>query len=305
VRVVSVGEVLWDVFEQSEFLGGAPLNFSANLQRLGHSVLLLSAVGADRRGSLVIERMHALGLSTELLQTIPQAPTGTAAVRTDSSGSATFVIERPAAFDLATFDNNVAATVRSFRPDWIYFGTLAQTDPRNEESLFKLIQECDGAKRFYDMNLRTGHWNKELIERLSRAATVLKLNDAEAELLFRLTSGTGKFALEEFCRSWSAQYGVQTICVTLGAEGCAVLQSGVFHRFPGFRVHVADTVGAGDAFAAGFLHGLQAEWAIERTASFANALGAVVASRPGATPDWKTEDVKVTAAMSRMGQSTR
>jgi fructokinase len=155
------------------------------------------------------------------------------------------------------------------------------------------------------MNLRTGHWNKELIERLSRAATVLKLNDAEAELLFRLTSGTGKFALEEFCRSWSAQYGVQTICVTLGAEGCAVLQSGVFHRFPGFRVHVADTVGAGDAFAAGFLHGLQAEWAIERTASFANALGAVVASRPGATPDWKTEDVKVTAAMSRMGQSTR
>jgi len=54
---------------------------------------------------------------------------------------------------------------------------------------------------------------------------------------------------------------------------------------------VADTVGAGDAFAAGLLHGLQQGWTAERTADFANRLGAVVASRPGAIPAWTLQDV--------------
>ncbi len=59
---------------------------------------------------------------------------------------------------------------------------------------------------------------------------------------------------------------------------------GSLHVVQGFTVTVADTVGAGDAFAAGFLHGLDSGWPVERIACFANALGAIVASRPGATP---------------------
>jgi fructokinase len=49
-------------------------------------------------------------------------------------------------------------------------------------------------------------------------------------------------------------------------------------------------VGAGDAFSAAFLHGHQIGWPIERTATFANALGAIVASRAGATPIWTTDE---------------
>lgn len=297
MRIVSVGEVLWDVFDDSEFLGGAPLNFCANLQRLGHSVRLFSAVGCDVRGERALDQMNALGLATEFVQKVADRPTGTAEVTTDSSGSATFVIDRPAAFDRIRFDGDVAAGISSFQPDWIYFGTLAQTDPEAENTLFRLLKECEGARCFYDLNLRTGHWNLALLERLSRAATVLKLNDAEAELLFRSCFDAEKFSMDDFCRSWRSRYGVETICITLGREGCAVFTDGVLHRFPGFPIEVADTVGAGDAFAAGFLHGLDQGWALERIASFANALGAVVASRPGATPPWTLEDVESTASV--------
>jgi fructokinase len=295
VRIVSVGEVLWDVFDDSEFLGGAPLNFSANLHRLGHSVMLFTAVGNDRRGETAREQMRALGLTTELVQTAIGRPTGIAQVKTDASGSATFVIERPAAFDSTHYGEGVASRLRAFRPEWIYFGTLAQTDSGSEESLLRLLRECEGAGRFYDLNLRTGHWNFPLLERLSRAATVLKLNDVEAELLFCLCFDATTFSLEEFCRNWSSRYGVQTICITLGREGCAVFTEGTLHRFPGFPIEVADTVGAGDAFAAGFLHGLHKAWPMARIACFANALGAVVAARPGATPHWTLEDVELTA----------
>jgi fructokinase len=56
--------------------------------------------------------------------------------------------------------------------------------------------------------------------------------------------------------------------------------------FPGYKVQVVDTVGAGDAFAAGYLHALAQPWPMETKAAFANALGALVASRAGATPQW-------------------
>ena len=61
-------------------------------------------------------------------------------------------------------------------------------------------------------------------------------------------------------------------------------------HFEGYAVKVADTVGAGDAFSAAFLHGIQNAWPIEQVAKFANAVGAIVASREGATPEWSSEE---------------
>ena len=290
MQIVSIGEVLWDVFDQNEFLGGAPLNFAANAQRLGNSVTLLTAVGADARGQKALEKMRALGLTTNMVQTVVDHATGAALITTDANGNASFVIDRPAAFDCVKVDARLLSQLESIRPDWIYYGTLALTDTHTELILHQLLERLPQAKRFYDMNLRTGHWNLPLVQRLSGLATVLKLNDAEAEHLLALTFGAKDFSLEEFCRYWSSTYGIETICVTLGSKGCAVFTAGVLLTFTGFQVSVADTVGAGDAFAAAFLHGLNLAWPMDSIATFANALGALVASRTGATPAWTMEE---------------
>ena len=58
----------------------------------------------------------------------------------------------------------------------------------------------------------------------------------------------------------------------------------------GHSVEVADTVGAGDAFAATFLHGRSRLWAIEGIGAFANRVGAIVASRAGAIPEWSVAE---------------
>jgi fructokinase len=282
--------VLWDVFGEAELLGGAPLNFSVAAQRLANSVALLTAVGQDMRGLRALQKMTALGLSTELVQVSPEHATGTAIVRTDQEGNHSYLIERPAAFDSVHISEVLLRKLVAFQPDWIYFGTLAQTERTRELMLQGIIDSSPGCKCFYDLNLRTGHWNLPLVQRLSRHARVLKLNEAEADCLWQKTQGGEEFDLAEFCRRWCTRYGVETICITRGSEGCAVFSEGNFSTFEGFAVEVVDTVGAGDAFAAAFLHGLNAGWPTDRTASFANALGAVVASRAGATPAWTAED---------------
>ena len=65
VRVISIGEVLWDVFGEEEHLGGAPFNFAAHLKRLGHEVAFVSGVGEDQRGDRIPSRMSEMALSTE------------------------------------------------------------------------------------------------------------------------------------------------------------------------------------------------------------------------------------------------
>jgi fructokinase len=290
LQILTIGEILWDVFDHAEYLGGAPLNFSAAVQRLGNSVALVTGLGDDERGKSALRSMTALGLSTDFVQVLHGRETGTARVTTDNSGNATFFIQRPAAFDEFQLDEAQLSAIAALQPGWIYFGTLAQTHPPTLALLDKILQRLPGAKCFYDMNLREGHWNLPLVQRLSGQASTLKLNETEAETLFGLTRPTETFSLESFSRYWSSTYGIGTICITLGSQGCAIFSENTLQLFSGVTVEVADTVGAGDAFAAAFLHGCIQGWPIARQASFANALGALVASRAGATPQWSVEE---------------
>ena len=292
MHIVTIGEILWDVFDDAEYLGGAPLNFSAAAQRLGNPVALMTGLGDDVRGRKALQSMKELGLSTEFVQVLRGKDTGTARVTTDSSGNASFFIQRPAAFDQFQLEESQFAAIAALQPGWVYFGTLAQTHAPTLATLDALLQRLPGVKRFYDMNLREGHWNLPLVQRLSRQASVLKLNDSEAETLFALTRPAETFSLEHFARYWSSTYNIETICITLGSKGCAVFSEDALHLFEGFSVKVVDTVGAGDAFAAAFLHGRIQGWPLAQQAAFANALGALVASRAGATPAWTVEECR-------------
>ena len=290
MQILSIGELLWDVFGETEFLGGAPLNFSVTIQRLGHPAALVSGVGNDERGSRALRSMTTLGLTTDFVQVDPERCTGTAIVTTDRQGNVSYSIPRPAAFDDMALSATQWSRLTALHPQWIYFGTLAQTNHANERTLDHLIQDLPGIKCFYDMNLREGHWNLPLVQRLCRLASVVKMNEDEAKTLFHMTQPSETFSMENFCRYWSLSCGADTICVTRGSEGSAIFAKNVFYSFEGVTVDVVDTVGAGDAFAAAFLHGLILDWPVAQNASFANALGAFVASRAGATPDWTPDE---------------
>jgi fructokinase len=291
MRIVSVGEILWDVIDGREHLGGAPLNFATHARQLGHEVFLLSAVGDDDRGRRALRSLQERGVSVEFVQVLPGKDTGIAEVELDPEGKPMFRIVRPAAYDFVDLGPAQLRRIAELRPDWIYFGTLYHTSRLALASTLKLLEAAPVARRFYDVNLRDGNWNLGLVEQLSARANVVKLSDSEAEFLDAAVNAGGQgSSVEDFCRRWSGQYDCATMCVTFGERGCAVFKDGMYCEVPAFKVDVVDTVGAGDAFSAAFLHSSAQGWDARRVGRFANAVGALVASRAGATPQWQVQE---------------
>jgi fructokinase len=272
VKIVSIGELLWDVFENSETLGGAPFNFAVHAARLGHEVIFVSAIGDDERGRRARARVRELGLNGEFVRTVPRFATGVVSVRVDPSGQPDFTIHRPAAYDALRLQPDDLDRLAAFAPDWLCYGTLYQAEPASRAEVAKLRAALPRARRFYDVNLRRDSYTPELVAELLAASDALKLNEHEAAEIGALPE--------------SALY----VAVTRGECGCAVRIRDDYAEVPGYPVKVADTVGAGDAFAAAFLHGISLGWTAAATGDFANRVGAVVASRPGGTPAWSPED---------------
>ena len=84
---------------------------------------------------------------------------------------------------------------------------------------------------------------------------------------------------------------IEAVCITRGAEGCALLLKGGFIEAPGFPVQIPDTIGAGDAFSAALVHGISAGWPALQISDFANRVSALMTSRPGGTPRWTLGEV--------------
>lgn len=265
MKIVTAGEFLWDVFEAGEYLGGAPFNFAAHAHRLGHDVRLVSAVGDDERGDRALEAMRRIGLPADFVPRVAH-PTGVVSVSLNASGEPDFEIHRPGAYDFLQFDPRLI----EFQTDWLYFGTMVQTP-----AIAEMIEKIP-ARRFYDVNLRRNCYTRELVERLKCKADAIKLNEHELATL--------GWQIEDL----PAKYK----CVTRGARGCVVMIGDDYAECAGYPVRVADTVGAGDAFAAAFLHGIGEGWAAAKIGDFANRLGALVASRPGAVPVWTVQEIR-------------
>jgi fructokinase len=298
VNVVTIGEVLWDVVGSQEHLGGATFNFSAHLRKLGHNVSFISAVGADLRGQKILENMAQLGLSPGYVSIDAQHATGIVTVTLDGAGQPSFVLHRPAAYDFPQLTETQFARLLSHSTDWIYFGTLHQMSPVAKALTATLLERIPKARRFYDVNLRLNSYTPSLVRGLMAHATVVKLNDAEVAEISQMF-GRPCDSLEEFCRSYTQMFGWEAVCITRGSKGCVLLLGGQYWEANGYLVDVIDTVGAGDAFAAAFLHGLGNGWPAPQIADFANRVGALIASRSGAIPPWTVEEAIVLKDKSR------
>jgi fructokinase len=266
MNIISIGEILWDLFPEGPRIGGAPFNFSVHMLRLGHDVCFVSAVGDDDLGHTALNEVRRYGLAATHIQVVPGQPTGTVSVELEK-GEPGFTINKPAAYeqlDLSGLHLDIAA-------DWIYYGTLAQSSPSALSSLQTVMAANPGARLFYDMNLRPDHWTLDLVHDLLAAAHVVKVNESEAA-----TVDTSR---------------KERVCITRGERGCTLRFDSFSVEVPGVPVRVADTVGAGDAWAAGFLHAYSSGKPLRRAGEFANRLGALVASRPGGVPDWSLSEL--------------
>lgn len=276
--VVGLGEVLWDCFPDGRRPGGAPANVAYHACRLGHRGVVVSRVGRDEAGDALARHLEAQGLDLRYVQRDAERPTGRVTVDTDDSARPVFIIHEDVAWDRLAFDAELAGLMASASA--VCFGTLAQRDATSRSTIRRCLDAARDALVVYDVNLRQDWYAREWIERSLALSRVVKLNEKEVSVVSELL-GTDPGG---FAKSLRERYDVELTCVTRAERGCVLLGPDETVDVPGKPVEVVDAVGAGDAFTAALISGLLRGWPLERTAGFANELGALVARSPGAMP---------------------
>lgn len=276
LRIVCFGEILWDSLPEGLFPGGAPFNVAFHLRQLGADPALVSAVGRDWPGDELLRRLKNAGITTAVAR--DQRPTGHVQARHGDNGDITYTITRNVAWDHIPVPPraSLAAPARA-----VVFGSLAQRTPANRATLAALLAAHPDAWRVFDVNLRPPHTPARRVLALAQGADLLKVNEAELHLLTGSASGT----VEQRARRLAAATGAKRVCVTLGAQGAALLADNTFLTEPARPVRVASPIGAGDAFLAALLHGLLQPAASPRRAlARACRLAEHVAAHSSATP---------------------
>lgn len=295
--VLLFGEVLMDCFPDREVPGGAPFNVACHLHGLGHDAgvdsVLVTRIGKDRRGQRLLEAMLAAGLQVGGVQQDCLHPTGE--VRVDPGGAARgpqFEITPDQAWDFihAGMTRLVGLSVR---PQWLYFGTLAQravarpvTRPAVHPALRSLFQTTQ-ARGFLDINLRDPWVRKDVLRWSLAEADVVKMNAEELQRVSHMM-GLGRTSHGVLGKRLLHAFGIRQLLVTEGEEGAWLLQDdGTYHHTaPSAPLDgLVDSVGAGDGFAAVFLLGLVLGWPAEQTLARAHRFAGAICRLRGAVPE--------------------
>ena len=253
--IISLGEVLWDLFPDGSRFGGAPANFACHAALSEGDVTMVSAVGDDARGREAIRILEGYGIDTGLMQVIADASTGTVGVDLDPAGKPTFKIHENSAWDRIQWNGAIESSVR--QADAVYFGTLGQRSELSRNTIRRCVETAAelGTARIVDINLRTPFYDEELIRHSIELASILKLSDDELPGVCSACGVTPTDRADAVMRQVLEFGNLDMVVMTRGADGALLVTADHTIKQSGIPTTVVDTVGAGDAFSAAFLIG--------------------------------------------------
>jgi len=298
-EVVCLGQFTADVVtrpveslpDEAEFVddislhnGGCACNTAVALGRLGAKTAAVGKVGQDAFGDFLINRLQEAGVDTVDMVQDPDESTSATVVLIDRKGERSFL--------------HFTGANAALREEDVPWDLVEQADILHVAAAF-LIPGLDGEplarvlKRAKEMEVCTsldtswdpeGRWMDVLQPCLPYVDIFLPNLDEAREL-------TGKTAPEDVARGLSA-HGVGTVIIKMGADGSYVRDGSEGKTVKAFSLdEVVDTVGAGDAFNAGFLAGFSRGWHLEPACRLGNAVGAHCVSTAGASVTCSMEEI--------------
>lgn len=277
-RPVVFGEIVFDEFDDDLHQpGGAPLNVASHLHGFGLDPLLISRVGRDELGGLLLERLTARGLDTRGIQVDPSCATGRVVVTT-GDGEPRFAIPANQAYDY--IDKAEFPNLAEEKLAFLYHGSLAARQATSATALHFLRNS--GLSTFVDVNLRSPWWNRAAVDNLLRGARWLKLNGTE---LAELVDGPVRTQLQR-AEALRSQFDLELVVVTYGDQGSLAVTAdlsitGQPERVPAF----VDSVGAGDAFSSVLMLALARGWPLQLGLHRATSFAAAICGIRGALPE--------------------
>lgn len=305
--LVTLGELLIDMFPSETgkrlvqvpaFMpkpGGAPANVAVAAARLGSSVAFIGKVGQDFFGEFLREVLERERVDTRGLRFDPDARTTLAMIAQPTAQENEYIFYRNPGADQRLrpdeLDQEALMTTRA-----LHIGSLSLTDEPARSATYQAVRlvKQHNALISFDVNYRPALWRsrQDAVTQISAMlpyANLLKVNASELELLTDLSD------VEKGSANLLAR-GAQLIVVTLGAQGSYFQSAQTSGYAEGFKVDAVDATGCGDAFMGalltqlirnGFNNNLDAQ--LQTALRYANAAGALTATRRGAMPALPTE----------------
>jgi fructokinase len=283
--ILVLGEILFDLFPAYRRIGGAPFNFAFHLRQLGFDVAFVSRVGRDALGDEILSFIGEKGFDPGHIQVDPDHATGTVDITVDAGGDHQFHIVPDRAYDHIQWEDALKTLCRS-QPDMVYFGTLIQRTAAGEAIVDRVLSSSgETAQHFCDINLRPDCWTRPVAERSISRSHILKLNQEELDILAPETFGDAASRAAGLL----SPGGPSLVILTRGEkgelwatdQGVRTCPSG---SDPAGSVEVADTVGAGDAYAAMAAAGRLAGLPDEETMGMAREFAGFICTVQGALP---------------------
>lgn len=280
--VVGMGEALWDVLPEGKKIGGAPANFAYHVSQFGLPSCVVSAVGDDALGHEIVENFTSKGLN-HLIEKVPY-PTGTVQVEIDQAGIPQYEIKENVAWDNIPYTARLEELAQRTRA--VCFGSLAQRNVVSRNTINRFLDAMpsgDDRLVVFDVNLRQGFYNKEILCNSMKRCNILKINDEELVTVSRMFGYPG-IDLQDKCWILLGKYNLRMLILTCGINGSYVFTPGNVSFQPTPKVEVADTVGAGDSFTGAFISAILQGRPVTEAHALAVRTSAFVCTQKGAMP---------------------
>jgi 5-dehydro-2-deoxygluconokinase len=314
-----VGAPFVDITSFAAYVGGSPTNISVGTHRLGLNSALLTAVGADPVGDFILHFLGNEGVETRFIPRKPGHRTSAVVLGIEPPDTFPLVFYRDNCADIQlTIDDVLAAPVADSRV-FQFAGTNLSKEPSRSATLFAAeLARGAGATVVLDIDFRPDQWHDPRAFGVA-VRSALRLVDivigTEDEINAAMLSDPAAVQLTHsqvsdarvggdvdaaIARILAA--GPQALVRKRGSHGARVyLADGTQIDAPGFPVEIANILGAGDAFASGFLYGFVNDWGWYKSARLGNACGAIVVTKHGCANFMPTYDEVMAFVESRGG----
>ncbi|MEU8978523.1 5-dehydro-2-deoxygluconokinase [Streptomyces sp. NPDC048309] len=276
---LQTGVPLAQVTSFGKFLGGSATNVAVAAARLGRRTAVITRTGDDPFGTYLHEALRDFGVDDRWVTPAPGLPTPVTFCEVfPPDDFPLYFYRQPKAPDLEIDAHDLdLEAIREARVFWVT-GTGLSEEPSRTATLAALAHRAKSAATVFDLDWRPMFWRdpesaRPFYAEALRHTTVAVGNVDEVEI------ATGERDPHAAARAL-LEAGVELAVVKQGPKGVlAVHRDGTCAEVPPLPVTVLNGLGAGDAFGGSLCHGLLADWDLERVMRYANAAGAIVASR--------------------------
>lgn len=279
--IAGIGEILWDVFGDSEELGGAPINFAYHAGVLGARSYPISTVGDDLRGQNALDELARRGVPSNHISVAEGGITGYVQATVDAHGVASYRFPDNVAWDAIVLSDDTLSLAPTL--DAVCFGSLAQRSAASREAIRSFLDTTGPqTRKVFDINLRQHFYTPEVLRDSLQRADIVKLNDEELQIIMTMEQLSGDDL--KVMQILLERYELQLAALTRGDKGSLLVSPSGCSDHPGLHTTIADTIGAGDSFTAAIVMGFLKKRPLDVINEHATRVATYVCSQKGAMP---------------------